>query len=193
MRSNVLHGDSAAPQVAGRQIAARSEGRRGLSVTESRVTVKRTLASVARAALRAGSNLLGPIRKELARNPQVAGPKSRLSIHPTAYVGEAYLNTRSGTITIGKYAFFGHQVMVLTGRHDPSRRGRDRQLAIPTEGCDVVVEDGAWVASRAILIGPCVVGRDAVVAAGSVVTEDVAPGVVVAGVPARVIKTLTFD
>ena len=52
------------------------------------------------------------------------------------------------------------------------------------------VEQGAWVGSGAILLGPCRIGAHAVVAAGAVVTGDVAPETVVAGVPARPARSL---
>ncbi|MFT4034161.1 MAG: hypothetical protein QM679_01140 [Patulibacter sp.] len=49
---------------------------------------------------------------------------------------------------------------------------------------------GAWVAAGAIVLGPCVIGENAVVAAGAVVTGDVAPYTVVAGVPAKPVRRL---
>ena len=51
----------------------------------------------------------------------------------------------------------------------------------------IVVDDGAWVATRAVVLRGVRIGREAVVAANSVVTRDVAPYDIVAGVPARVI------
>jgi acetyltransferase-like isoleucine patch superfamily enzyme len=124
-------------------------------------------------------------RAEALQEHQVFGPEERLRIDPTAKVNDALFNTVSGTITVGAHAFFGHRVMVLTGSHDVDRTGAERQAAIPREGRDVAIEAGAWVASGAIVLGPCRVGRDAVVAAGAVVTGDVAPGARVGGNPAR--------
>ena len=122
--------------------------------------------------------------------PLVWGPPERVHVADTAVVNDALLNTVSGSITIEPGAFFGHRVSVLTGTHDISRRGLDRQLAVPSEGCDVHVEQGDWVGSGVILIGPCRIGAHAVVAAGAVVTGDVAPETVVAGVPARLLRSL---
>ncbi|MEY2443252.1 MAG: hypothetical protein QOJ46_2678, partial [bacterium] len=50
--------------------------------------------------------------------------------------------------------------------------------------------EGAWIGSGAIVLGPCRIGAHAVVAAGAVVTEDVAPETLVAGVPARTVRSL---
>ncbi len=51
----------------------------------------------------------------------------------------------------------------------------------------VVLEEGVFLGSHASILPGCRIGRDAVVGAGSVVADDVAPGVTVAGVPARIL------
>ena len=121
---------------------------------------------------------------------RVFGDPARLRIHPTASVNDALFNTESGTIVVGEHAFFGFRVLVLTGTHDVAARGAARRDAVPSQGRDVIIEKGAWVASGAIVLGPCTVGESAVVAAGAVVTADVPARVVVGGVPARVIREL---
>jgi acetyltransferase-like isoleucine patch superfamily enzyme len=120
----------------------------------------------------------------------VVGDASRLSLSPSASVHNALFNLLSGTIRIGGYVFFGHNVMVLTGTHDYQQFGCARMIAVPNQGYDITIEDGVWIASNAIIIGPCKIGRNAVVGAGSVVVDDVAPFTVVGGVPARFIKTI---
>ena len=54
----------------------------------------------------------------------------------------------------------------------------------------VIIEEGAWLTTRCMVLKGVTIGRGAVVAAGSVVTKDVAPYTVVAGVPAKVVKRL---
>lgn len=124
---------------------------------------------------------------------RVFGDESRLTVARTAIVNNALFNLSSGTITVEDYAFFGHNVCLLTGTHDYAKRGLDRQAAIPESGRDIVVGRGAWVASNATVLGPCVIGENAVVAACSLVCGDVAPNVVVAGVPAKVVSALPND
>jgi acetyltransferase-like isoleucine patch superfamily enzyme len=121
---------------------------------------------------------------------RVHGILERLHIHPTAIVNNALFNVSGGEITIGEYAFFGHEVAVLTGTHDVTKFGRERQTTFPRAGRDVVIEEGAWVASHAMVLGPVRIGKHAVVAAGSLVLDDVAPYTVVAGRPAKVIKKI---
>jgi acetyltransferase-like isoleucine patch superfamily enzyme len=121
---------------------------------------------------------------------RVHGKLDRLHIDPTAIVNNALFNVSGGEITIGAYAFFGHEVAVLTGTHDITKFGRERQLTFPRSGRDVAIEEGVWVASHAMVLGPVRIGKHAVVAAGSLVLEDVAPYTVVAGRPAQVIKKI---
>jgi hypothetical protein len=129
-------------------------------------------------------------RASALADPLIFGPPERVHIAESAIVNDALLNTVSGSITIADDAFFGHRVSVLTGTHDVTRRGHERQLAIPQEGRDVHIEEGAWIGSGAIVLGPCRIGAHAVVAAGAVVTGDVAPATLVAGVPARTVRAL---
>ena len=54
----------------------------------------------------------------------------------------------------------------------------------------IIIEDDAWVATRSMVLKGVTIGKGAVVAAGSVVTKDVAPYTLVGGVPARFIKNI---
>ncbi|HEX6939992.1 MAG TPA: 2,3,4,5-tetrahydropyridine-2,6-dicarboxylate N-acetyltransferase [Longimicrobiales bacterium] len=58
----------------------------------------------------------------------------------------------------------------------------------PPSAAPVVIEDGVLVGANAVVLEGCRVGRGSVVAAGAVVVEDIPPGVVAAGQPARVLK-----
>ena len=122
--------------------------------------------------------------------PRVYGDPARLHVAGTAVVNDALFNLSSGDISVGEYAFFGHNVSVLTGTHDWTTFGAERQVAVPKTGRDVVIEEGVWVSSNATVVGPCRIGAHAVVGVGSVVLGDVEPYTVVAGVPARVLRTI---
>jgi acetyltransferase-like isoleucine patch superfamily enzyme len=62
---------------------------------------------------------------------------------------------------------------------------RDQGVAYQT----VIIEDDCWIAANSIILAGVTIGKGSVVAAGSVVTENVAPYSVVAGVPAKFIKS----
>jgi acetyltransferase-like isoleucine patch superfamily enzyme len=67
---------------------------------------------------------------------------------------------------------------------DPARR-RSQITTAP-----VRIGRGVWIAAGAMVLEGVTVGHDAVGAAGAVVTKDVPPRTLVAGVPAQVIRTL---
>jgi acetyltransferase-like isoleucine patch superfamily enzyme len=119
------------------------------------------------------------------------GNEDRLQISKTAVINNATFNTISGDIKIGEYVFFGLNVTVLTGTHDYNKFGRERQTTVPGFDRDVIIKEGAWLASNVTVIGPCIIGEHSVVAACSLVNKDVPPYTIVAGIPARVIKKIT--
>jgi glycosyltransferase involved in cell wall biosynthesis len=131
-----------------------------------------------------------PTEDPSLHTPLIYGDPTRLHLAPTAIVNNALFNLSSGDITVGDYAFFGHSVSVLTGTHDWTKFGAERQVAVPTSGRDVVIEEGAWVSSNAIVVGPCRIGAHAVVGVGSLVLKDVDPYTIVAGTPAKVMRTI---
>lgn len=131
------------------------------------------------------------IAPEMASNlltqPRVYGPPERLHLAPTAVVNDSLFNLSSGEISVGEWGMLAHGVTILTGIHDVTKFGAERQTAVPMSGRDVVIEEGAWLAANVTVLGPCRIGAHAVVAAGSLVRHDVAPFTFVAGVPARVV------
>ena len=80
-------------------------------------------------------------------------------------------------VTIEDDVFVGHGVMFI---NDNRPRAAGEWQLLPT-----VVERGASIGSGAVILGGLTIGSGALVGAGAVVTRDVAPGEVVAGVPAR--------
>lgn len=76
----------------------------------------------------------------------------------------------------------GPGVEFVTGGHElgtaQRRAGKGKAEAI-------VVEEGCWIGAKALILGGVTIGAGSIVAAGAVVTGDVAPNILVAGVPAR--------
>jgi acetyltransferase-like isoleucine patch superfamily enzyme len=133
------------------------------------------------------------VKDILLKDYTVWGDDSRLRIHPSAQVTNAMFNTVSGDIEIREHVFFGHHVSLLTGTHDITRTMAGRMEAVPQAGRSITVEEGAWIGSNATVIGPCTIGKNAVVASGSVVTRDVEANTVVGGNPAKFIKAISPD
>ncbi len=130
------------------------------------------------------------IAKLLITTPRIFGDPARVRVGQGVQLMNTLMNVSSGSINLGDYVFFGHNVCLLAATHDVNQVGLDRHLAIPLSGFDIVVGPGAWIATNATVLGPCQIGANAVVAAGSVVTGDVPAGCLVAGIPARVIKPI---
>lgn len=126
----------------------------------------------------------------LLRNYLHVGPIERLHISSTAVINNALFNLYSGEIHVGDYAFFGYNVCLLTGTHDYMQFGKARQDAVPEQGRNIVIGEGVWIGSNVTIIGPCVIGQNAVVAAGAVVTRDVDANMIVAGVPGKPVKAI---
>lgn len=135
------------------------------------------------------------LNRQLSINPTVWGDEARLHISPLAAVFTCFFNTNSGDITIGDYTFAGSNVSILAGSHDMHLEGLVRRDAEIKEGCDIVIGRGVWLASGCIILGPCTIGDNAVIAAGAVVTPGtkVPANEVYAGVPARKIKKIETD
>ena len=95
-------------------------------------------------------------------------------------------------VKIGKRCLLGADVMVFdTDFHHLEPEGRRYgQPDWPKISAAVVIEDDVFIGTRSIVMKGVTIGRGSVVGAGSVVTSDVPPMTLVAGVPARHIRSL---
>ncbi len=103
------------------------------------------------------------------------------NIGPYCYIG------CSGHIRIGSHVLMGARISMHAENHNIDR------VDVPIDAQDVtrediVIEDDCWLGGGATILAGVHVGRGAVVAAGAVVTRDVPPYAVVAGVPARIVR-----
>lgn len=88
-----------------------------------------------------------------------------------------------GGLTIGDNVAISPGVWILTDGHD-IHDSHFREVLAP-----VTIGDHVWIGSRAMILPGVTIGEGAVVAAGAVVTSNVEPYTIVAGVPARPIAT----
>lgn len=121
---------------------------------------------------------------------RVFGDAKRLILSQNCIVNNALFNLSSGNIIIGEYVFFGHNVSLITGTHNCNKFGIERMCDYPKEANDILIEEGAWIASNVTVLGPCKIGKHSVVAAGAVVKGDVPSYHIVAGIPAKTIKEI---
>jgi acetyltransferase-like isoleucine patch superfamily enzyme len=95
--------------------------------------------------------------------------------------------TTSGGVEIGARTLVGYRAQILSANHMiPNARARIFEGG--HEKRRVVIGADAWIGGSAVILPGVTVGEGAVVAAGSVVTRDVEPFTIVAGIPARFVR-----
>ena len=94
-----------------------------------------------------------------------------------------------GGVDIGDRVMIGPNVNIITTGH--ALKPSERRAHI--EAKPIVIESNVWIATGATIVGGVRVGENSVVGAGAVVTKDVPPNSLVAGVPARVVRSLEED
>lgn len=104
--------------------------------------------------------------------------------------GVRFSAVENASITIGSSVMIGPGAALLTANHTLLHQQTGRGRTRPTLPAAITVEDDVWIAANATILPGVTIGRGAVVAAGAVVTQDVAPYTLVGGVPAKVIRTL---
>lgn len=92
-----------------------------------------------------------------------------------------------GNVKIGNNVIFGPYVKIFSETHNFSNQDKYINEQGETRK-GVIIEDGVWVGAAAIILDGVTVGSNSIVAAGSVVTKNVPPFTIVAGMPAEVIK-----
>lgn len=116
-------------------------------------------------------------------------PQARIRIGRDCLIGEYNVIRGQGGVVIGDRVYTSPHTQLLAVNHvyeDPDRPFIEQ--GITAEG--IVVEDDVWIGAGAIVTDGVHIGKGSVVAAGAVVTRDVPPNTVVAGVPARPVKQI---
>ena len=109
----------------------------------------------------------------------IIGDHTRVGLH----------NTIIGPVTIGSHVNLAQGITVTALNHNfaDSEKRIDEQGVSTTP---VTIEDDVWIGANAVVLPGVRIGNHSVIAAGAVVTKDVPPHSIVAGVPAKVIKKI---
>jgi len=105
--------------------------------------------------------------------------------------GAVLLASESG-ITIGDKVMFGPNVTIMGGDHNTSIIGKymyDIKKKKPGDDIPVIISNDVWLGTGCTILKGVTIGEGAIVAAGAIVIKNVPPYSIVAGVPAKVIKT----
>ena len=109
----------------------------------------------------------------------IIGDHTRIGLH----------NTIIGPVTIGSHVNLAQGITVTALNHNFT----DTEKRIDEQGVStspVTIEDDIWIGANATILSGVKIGQHSVIAAGAVVTKDVPPHSLVAGVPAKVIKQI---
>jgi acetyltransferase-like isoleucine patch superfamily enzyme len=111
-----------------------------------------------------------------------------------------YRDLLGGTISIGKYCQLGVDVALHATNHPISymttyinKNLFDGELKSLKQEHTITIGHDVWIGHGVIIVGNVTIGNGAILAAGSVVTKDVSPYAIVAGVPAKEIRKRFSD
>lgn len=124
----------------------------------------------------------------------IHGDKTRLILGDNCSTMNTLFNVISGTITIGDNTLFTHNCMVLTGIHRfingqlASLNSLHNEEEVPKNGRDIIIGSGCFIGSGAIILGNVTIGNNVIIAAGSVVTNNLPDNCFAGGIPAKPIS-----
>ena len=120
------------------------------------------------------------------------GEPPLIEIGDETFVGNGCTFSAGSSIRVGNHCLVSACVRVHDNDGHPLDPGRRREGAPigPDETAPVVIGDNVWLGAGATILKGVTIGENAVVGTGAVVAADVPPNAVVAGNPARVVKTL---
>lgn len=109
----------------------------------------------------------------------IIGDHTRIGLH----------NTIIGPVTIGHHVNLAQGITVTALNHNfEEKNQRIDAQGVSTKS--VIIGDDIWIGANAVVLPGVSIGNHSVVAAGAVVTKDVPPHTLVAGIPAKIIKEI---
>lgn len=121
------------------------------------------------------------------RPPMMIEYGERVSFGDNVFINTDFMVLGSGKITIGNNVLIGPGARFYTPNHsmDLDTRRAGWEIGLP-----ITVEDDVWLGGSVVICPGVTIGARSVVGAGSVLTKDVPPDVVVGGNPARIIREI---
>ena len=94
---------------------------------------------------------------------------------------------KGGELTIGDRVSIAPGVTLILSSHSNFSTVSQN---VSQKGSYITIEEDAWIGAGAIILNGVTIGKGAIIGAGSIVTRDVPPHTIVAGNPAKIIKTI---
>lgn len=108
---------------------------------------------------------------------------SNVSIHPMCYIDAA------GGICIGNDVSIAHAVTIMSSSH----YYKNSSLPIKDQGVEyksVMISDNVWIGAKATILGGVIIKNRTIVAAAALVNRSFSAGVIVAGIPAKTVRSI---
>jgi len=113
------------------------------------------------------------------------GPDAELTIGEEAFINYGVLISARKRVTIGRGVMIGNHSIISDTEYPGPLEGPALEEPRP-----IVIEDGAWLAVRVVVLPGTKIGANSVISAGSVVSGEIPPGVIAGGVPAQILRTI---
>ncbi len=125
------------------------------------------------------------------RKTQYSSLEGCLTIGNRVVIGSGTnIRAAGGAISIADNGLLAQNVSLIAANHLMGNTSPYRDLPWDTQRTGVILEENVWVGAGAVLLPGCKVGKNSVIAAGAVVTNDVPANQLWGGIPARLLKVL---
>ena len=127
--------------------------------------------------------------------------KGKVTIGHNTWIGNSEIIS-SDSITIGNDVIISDDVIIMDNNNHPTSRSKRLEMCESGDyfgplwkwdqaaSKPIIIDDNVWIGKRVIVMKGVNIGKGSIVAIGAVVTKDVRPGTIVAGNPAKEVKTL---
>lgn len=127
----------------------------------------------------------------------------KVSIGNDTYIGTNTCVMSKESVRIGNCCIIANDVVICDNNNHPIDPDARMQMSLcdnfltdekwswkNAKSAPIVIEDNTWIGRRAMIMKGVTIGKGSIVGAGAIVTHDVPPYTVVAGNPAKIVKTL---
>ncbi len=138
--------------------------------------------------------LISPFINRCGRNFKIASGATinrpdRLTIGNNVYFAQNIWINATGNITFGNNISVGPMCVFASSNHvlENGKVSSSKNIVEP-----ITINSGVWIASHVVITSGVTIGQNSIIAAGAVVSNDVPPGCLYGGVPAKKIKDIEY-
>lgn len=124
------------------------------------------------------------LKSKVSKGCEIIEPKF-VSVGSNVYIGRRVSIYGGGGVDIGNDVLIANDCVLMSRNHQFSRSQKINSQGFSYK--KITIKDDVWLGTKVIVLAGVTIGEGAIVAAGAVVTKDVEPYSIVAGVPAKII------